>query len=269
MVPIVTLTSDYGEGSPHVAQLKGALLRRAPLATVVDITHSVRKFDPLEAVFHLRHIAPEFPDGTVHLLCVKVDCTRPLRLVKYRRQYFLGADHEAFGLLFEEPEPHLVFDLSEVRSEGHLPTFPEREWFVPAAAHLANGGAAEVLGRLAGPLEPGAWIPPRVEPRALVGRVLFIDHYGNAVTNITREVFEAVIGDRQFLIPMRSTRMDFRRISERYSDVGSGDNAAVFNSAGYLELAMNNQAAPGGNGGADALLGLFRDQDIRIEFADA
>lgn len=265
-MPIVTLTSDYGEGSPHIAQLKGALLSRAPQATPVDVTHSVRKFDPLEAVFHLRQIAPEFPDETIHLMCVKVACNRPLRLVKYRRQYYLGADNEAFGLLFDEGEPLLAFDLSEVRSERALPTFPEREWFVPAAAHLANGGAPELLGRVAPPLQPGAWIPPRVETDALIGRVLYIDHYGNAVTNITREVFERVVGERSFLIPMRSTRMDFRKVHAQYDDVGIGDSVALFNAAGYLELAMNNQSAPGGNGGADALLGLFRDQDVRIEF---
>lgn len=261
---IITLTSDYGTGSPHIAQLKGALLTRAPRATIIDVTHEVRKFDPGEAVFHLKQVAPSFPDETIHLLCVKASCNRPLRLVKHKRQYFLGADHEAFGLLFED-EP-LVFDLSEIRTSGSLPTFPELEWFVPAAAHLANGGAPELVGRLAPPLEPGVWVPPRAEHGALIGRVVYIDHFGNAVTNITRSLFDQVIGDREFVIPMRSTRMDFRRIHTHYDDVSSGESVALFNAAGFLELAMNNQAAPGGNGGADALLGLKRDQDVRIEF---
>ncbi len=264
-MPILTLTSDYGEGSPHIAQLKGAILSRASLATVVDVTHSIRKFDPLQAVFQLKQVAHEFPDNTVHMLCVKAACNRPLRLVKYRRQFYLGADHEAFGLLFEQGE-ELVFDLSEIRSEKPLPSFPEREWLVPAAVHLLNGGGPEVIGRLAPPLEPGTWVPPRIEKGALVGRVVVIDHFGNAVTNITQALFDSVVGEREFLIPMRSARMDIRKIHAQYRDVSSGDSVALFNAAGYLEIAMNNQSAPGGNGGADALLGLKPDQDIRIEF---
>lgn len=266
MVPTITLTSDYGQGSAHVAQLKGALLTRAPHANLVDISHSVRKFDAAEGVFLLNQVAWEFPDNTVHMLCVKAACERPLRLVKYRRQFFLGADHEAFGLLFE-PDEALVFDLSAVRSEGSLPTFPEREWFVPAAAMLASGGAPESIGRIAPPLEPGLVLPPQVEERVLIGRIVFIDHFGNAVTNISRALFEEIVGEREFIIPMRSSRMDIRRISLNYHDVAAGDGVALFNAAGWLEIGVNNHSAPGGNGGADALMGLRRDQNIRVEWS--
>ncbi len=260
---LITLTSDYGEGSPHTAQLKGALYQRAPLANVVDVSHSIRKYDVAEAVWVLKQVAEDFPDNSVHLLCVKAACDRPLRLVKYRRQFYLGADNEAFGLLFDQEAP-MVYDLSGVRSDGPLPTFPEREWFVPAAAHLVTGGAPESIGRMAPALEPKTLMPPRLEGRDLVGEVVFIDHFGNAVTNITREVFEAAVGAREFIIPMRSARMDIRRISTHYYEVAAGDALALFNASGLLEIAVNNHSAPGGNGGADTLLGLRREQSIRI-----
>ncbi len=260
---LITLTSDYGEGSPHVAQLKGAIYKRAPLAKVVDISHSIRKYDVAEAVWVLKQVAPEFPDNSVHLLCVKAACDRPLRLVKYRRQFYLGADNEAFGLLFDEEAP-MVYDLSGVRTEEPLPTFPEREWFVPAAAHLMTGGAPESIGRMAPALEPLNLLPPRLEGNELVGQIVFIDHFGNAVTNISRALFEEVVGEREFIIPMRSARMDIRRISTHYHEVAAGDAVALFNASGLLEIAINNHSAPGGNGGADTLLGLRREQDVRI-----
>ena len=264
---IITLTSDFGEGSHYTAALKGALLSRAGDAQIVDVSHNVRKFDVIEAAFLLRSVYPEFPKGTVHMICVQGANTpeTPHRLVTMHGQHFIGADTGVFRLL-SNSEPEGIFDFSGLSLDVDSPTFPEREVFVLAAAHLAKGGRADLIGRPAGALRN---VEPRrmsFEENTIVGHVAFIDHYGNVITNITREAFQKIGKNRPFEIHMRTPRMTIRQISEGYHDVAVGKELALFNHTDFLEIAVNNHSAPGGHGGADALLGLRRDQSVRIVF---
>ncbi len=266
---IATITSDFGEGSLYTAILKGALYQRVPDIRIVDVGHSVRKFDVVEAAFLLRSVYPEFPKGTVHLICVRSADTpeTPHRIMVLHGQYFIGADTGVFRLIADQ-EPEEVFDLSGLRYDVDAPTFPEREVFVLAAAHLARGGSADLIGRRVGELRPGS--PKRLahEGHTLIGHVHYIDHFGNVITNITKKAFKEFGKGRKFEIEMRTPRMGIRKVHDHYQDVLAGERVAVFNHAGLLEIAINNHSAPGGRGGADALLGLGRDHRIRIRFED-
>ena len=266
---IVTLTSDFGEGSHYTAILKGALWQRVPDVRIADISHSIRKFDVVEAAYLIRSVYREFPKGTIHLVCVQSAETpeAPHRLMQIHGHYFIGADTGVFRLIADR-EPDAVFDFSGLRLDVDAPTFPEREVFVPAAAHLARGGSPDVIGRLTGELRAGE--PRRVafEDKTLIGHVSFIDHFGNVITNIHRSVFKEFGKGRDFEIDMRTPRMGIREIHSGYQDVPAGERVAVFNHAGFLEIAINNHSAPGGRGGADTLLGLNRDHAIRVRFID-
>ncbi len=266
-MPIVTLTSDYGWSSYYSAILKGALLQRVPDVQVVDISHKVRKFDVVEAAFILRSVFQEFPQGTIHMICVRgaQSPETPHRLVLLGGHYFIGADTGVFRLL-SESKPEAVFDFSGLNLDVNAPTFPEREVFVPAAAHLARGGRAELIGRPAGELRE---VEPRrvsYEQDTLVGHVVFVDDYGDVITNITKKDFQTFGKGRPFEIQLRTSRMHIRTISEHYQEVQVGKEVALFNYAGLLEIAMNNHSAPGDRGGADALLGLNKGQIIRVKF---
>ena len=96
--------------------------------------------------------------------------------------------------------------------------------------------------------------------------MVYIDDYGNVITNISRTAFKEFGKGRPFEIQLRTSRMSIRKVSEHYEDVQVGKEVAVFNYAGLLEIAMNNHSAPGDRGGADALLGLKRDQVVRVQF---
>ena len=266
---ITTITSDFGEGSHYTAILKGALYQRVPDIKIVDVGHAIRKFDVVEAAFLLRSVYREFPKGTVHLICVRSAETpeTPHRIMVLHGQYFIGADTGVFRLIADQ-EPDDVFDLSGLRYDIDAPTFPEREVFVPAAAHFARGGTADLIGRRVGELRPGALKALANEGHTLIGHVHFIDHYGNVITTITKDDFKVFGKGRKFEIEMRTPRMGIRKIHNHYQDVPAGERVAVFNHAGLLEIAINNHSAPGGRGGADALLGLGRDHLIRIRFED-
>lgn len=266
---IITITSDFGEGSSYAAIIKGALYSRVENIQVVDISHSVRKFDVVEAAFILKTTFQEFPKGTVHMICVRSAETpeTPHRLVTINGHHFIGADTGVFRLLADR-QPDAVFDFSSLNLDVDSPTFPEREVFVLAAAHLARGGKPELIGRPAGNLREAEPRRLSFEGNTIIGHIVFIDDYGNVITNISKRAFQEFGRGRSFEIQMRTPRMTIRQIAQHYQEVTIGKEVAVFNYNGLLEIAVNNHSAPGGKGGADSLLGLKQDQILRVTFQD-
>ena len=240
---------------------------------MVDVSHTIRKFVVVEAAYVLDSVVPEFPAGTVHIVAVRScgSADHPHRVIKYDGQYFIAADTGIFSVLFDKV-PEGIYDLSTLAQDVDMPTFPERQYFVPAAAHLSRGGIPEVIGRPIKELVPAERLrPSMVDDNTLSGHVVHIDGYGNVVTNITKSVFKEFGKGREFFIEMRSSRMVIRKIHTHYHEVVAGDRVAVFNSRGFLEIAINNHAVSDAisrtGGGADQLLGITMGQSIRIQFA--
>lgn len=267
-MPIITLTSDYGPERFYAGIVRGALLAAVPDANVVDLTHDVRKFSPNDAALILRSSVKHFPKGTIHIIAVSTEATpeNPHRIVRIEDQYFIGADSGTFHLIFGK-EPDAVFDLSNMMADFDYPTFPERSLFVPAAAHLARGGIPELLGRPASLVNSKNLLKPVYADHVLTGHVIYVDGYGNCITDIDKKLFKDVGTDRSFVIVMRSSRSDIRKIHNSYSEVPIGESVAVFNHLGLLEIAINSGAPTSGNVGASGLLGIKLDDVLRIEFA--
>ncbi len=268
-MPIITLTSDYGPERFYAGILRGALAALSPDATVVDLSHDVRKFSSVDAALLLKSCVKHFPKGTVHIIAVMSEATveHPHRIARIEDQYFVGADSGVFHLIFGK-QPDAVYDLSNMMADFDYPTFPERSIFVPAAAHLSKGGIPELLGRPAAIAEPKSILHPVFENRVLTGHVIHIDGFGNCITDITKRRFKDVGTDRGFVIVMRSSRSDIRKICENYSDVPVGESVAVFNHLGFLEIAIYKGAPGSANGGASSMLGIKLDDVIRIEFSE-
>lgn len=266
-MPIVTFTTDFGAESSDLALLKGAILREVPGAQLIDITHSVRKFDIVEAAFHVRKVLPHFPPGTVHVVGVRSAATAdaPHRVVTMQKNHVIAADTGLFSLIGEAER---IVDLAPAANRQSTATFPELTCFVPAAIHLAKGGAIGHLGPDAASVMEAKAKVPRLLEDSIIGEVIYVDGYGNAITNISREVLEAAAGSKPITIRLRSTRMEIKRIHNAYADVPVGERVAVFNHMGLLEIAMNNHQVPGGHGGADSLLGLSRGTAIRITIGE-
>ena len=263
----ITLISDFGSDSVYVGLLKGSILKRMPEAQIIDLTHDVRKFDPVHAAFVLQAAKDAFPKGTVHIIGVNAVETpdHPHRIVKMQGQFFIGADTGIFQLMGGK-KPDAVFDLSGVQTDEDLPTFPERSLFVPAATHLAKGGIPEMLGRPAALATQAENVRPVVEGNALVGHVRHVDGRGNCITDIDQSLFREAGKGRSFFIDMRRARSDIRAISRTYVDGIQGEPVAVFNSMGLLEIAICMGGSGSGYGGAAELLGLKFGDPVRIEF---
>lgn len=261
---IITLTTDMGLKDHYVAVVKGAIYSQVPDARIVDISHSITPFDNAQAAFVLRHAYPEFPRGTVHLIGVNPEASgnTPHLVVRHDGQYFIGADNGIFPLIFDS-KPHEAFELTMKLDDDHA-TFPLKSVFVKAAAHLLKGGTAEVIGRRTVNIREMMGFRPAMDTLSIRGAVIYIDSYGNVVTNITRPMFQDLVKGQPYRITFGRHSYDITAISKAYGDVPQGERLAFFGSTGHLEIAVN-KGVDGMGGGAAGLLGLRVNDPVRVE----
>jgi len=258
---IITLLSDFGYQDNYAAVAKGLLLRELPAARLVDLSHNVEPYHLLECSYLLKTSCAHFPPGTVHLSLFNILHHRPAEILILERngQYIVSADNGLLPLAFEDL-PDEVHRCPQTASSY-------MEWMQFTALMLR--GLQETGFRLeAFPLHTvarkGAHVEPLQKQDDIECQVIHIDYYGNVVVNITRSRFDEIRNGRSFTI--RVVRETLSLISEDYADVPQGRALCRFNSAGYLEIAVNQ-------GNAARLLGLRLHQEkmiyyqhVKIEF---
>ncbi|PKR80973.1 hypothetical protein CW751_07350 [Brumimicrobium salinarum] len=271
---IVTLTTDMGLSDYYVASLKGSVLSVVPSAQIVDISHVVRPFKVTEAAYLLKNCMLDFPEGTIHIIGVDaeplINFSQPEEsvyptIVKYKGQYFVGADNGFFSLLIGNDKFEGIWRLDDVLSRPELMNFPTKNILVPAACKLLQGVAVDQFCSAVENFRKAIPLSPVIDGNTLKGSVSYIDHYGNLITNITKTDFERVGKQIPFVIYFRQKEYYIDKISLGYNEVPPGEKVALFNDAGFLEIAIN-KGTPENGGGADSLFGLRVGDIIRIEF---
>ena len=258
IMAIITLTSDWGSKDHYTAAVKGKILSRLPDATIVDISHNIPSFEIEQAAFVLKNAYPNFPKGTVHILGINTEESDKFAhtVVEIEGQFIIGTDNGIFSLLFDT-KPEKIIELT-ITQESDSFTFSTRDRFVKAAVHLAQGKKIEELGEQKENIVEKILFKPVIEQDVIKGHVMYIDSYENIITNITEPVFNETRQNRKFNIIFRS--YEIKKISRSYTDVAPGEILALFDSNGYLEIAMNQ-------GNAAGLLGLDYKDMVRIEFS--
>ncbi len=273
---IITLTTDYGLKDPYVGAVKGAIFKQLPNVNVVDISHHITPFHIAEAAYIIQNSYITFPEGTIHIIGVDAEHTPENRhvAVLLNGHYFICADNGVLCLIMNKLRPEKMVEINiHDRIESN---FTMLDAFVQTACHIARGGTLEVIGKPVTYLQRIAGIFPQVSDQHLYihGQVIYIDNYGNSVTNITRETFEKVGKGRAFVLSARSER--YKQIHERYSDIVNfevnpeqrdvdGKGLCIFNSAGYIEIATY-KSNPLTVGSASSLFGLRIDTPVIINF---
>lgn len=255
-MPLATLTTDFGTKDFYVGALKGALLRQLPDLQLIDITHEVPPFDIVHGAFVLANIWREFPEGTLHLIGVNCVYQPDYRFVATRREghYFLAPDNGLLSLLFSSIDPADLRNLPVDPAEH----FAVKQAFAQATAHLLGGQSFETLGEHAAPLLERISIQPVITPTHIRGTVIHVDNFDNVVLNIRKEVFENAVNGRSFSLYFK--RNDpIVTLSGNYCDVPVGEQLCLFNTAGYLEIAVNM-------GRAATLLGLKVEDVVEVVF---
>ena len=273
---IITLTTDFGHKDHFVGTIKGTIYRELEDARIVDISHSISPFNIQECAYILKNSYKTFPEGTIHIVGVDSDPTPENQhiAVLLDNHYFIAANNGVIGLITSEIVPDKVVEIqipNPIKS-----SFPVLDVFVQVACHIARGGTLEVVGRPFDQLTDLKEFSPRISDNgnSIIGSVIYIDNYGNVVTNIQKKMFETHRKSRNFILNARNKKI--REIHNQYSDIinfdldktqrkGPGDMLALFNSAGYIELAIYKSDL-NTVGGASTLLGLDYRDTIIVDF---
>ena len=240
MSPIVTLTTDFGMGSPYVAQMKGVILSICREVDLIDITHAIAPQCVREGAVVLADTTPRFPPGTIHVAVVDpgVGTSRRLVYAEIGGQRYLAPDNGLLTLLTRRTLPERLVAL-ENRAYW-LPqtsrTFHGRDILAPVAAHLARSIDAFDLGPQVDTLVTLDWAQPVKSGADIRGEVLYVDSFGNLITNISRDDV-ASLGDLARVAVECGARTIFGLVST-YGAALTGETIALFDSQSRLEIAV-------------------------------
>ena len=245
---LITLLTDFGTADYFVAAMKGVILSICADTPIVDITHEIAPQDIHSAAFTILAVYKSFPAQTIHLAVVdpEVGSARRPILASCDNQFFLGPDNGTFSYIFERQPPAQVIHIQN--EEYFRPqvsaSFHGRDVFAAVAAAVAQG---------AEPLQFGEEITDWVQLESLTplvrddgtiqARIIHIDRYGNCVTNLTPADLPDGMSDRGLRLSINGTEIDsMRRFFAEESD-SSNDLFAIWGSAGFLEVSIQNGSA--------------------------
>ena len=243
-MPLLTLTSDIGNQDYLVGAVKAQLLQVNPDFNIVDITHNIAPFNSPQAAYVCRSALKNFPDYTYHIILVNLFETRPeqLLLAFHNNQYLLCADNGLITMILEE-KPEIVVGIP-LDKKADRNTIYCSITMGKIIKQLSEGIALEKIGIADVEYMQKNPLRPTLGENWIEGQIIFIDNFENVVVNITQQQFEDNRKGRSYRIAFKANDY-IDRISETYADVPEGNKLALFNSAGYLEIAMNKGNAAG------------------------
>jgi len=272
-MPIITLTTDFGQKDPDLAYLKSQILQLIPDARLVDISHDILPFDPDEAIYIIKNSLKKFPERSIHIVGVEsaVNSDQNPVLIRSRGQFYLGKDNGILTTALEDPNM-LVYALNIEEDDSFMTVQ------LKTAQLLSQGVSPSELGEIMDDYKRLSLSKPLVkydeatgEVALIAPKVIYTDHYGNAVFNLLRQDFLQWQKNRPFKIKVSHYVMD--RILSSYNDAllhqdqmvtVEGHMFAHFNRFDHFEIFIyksNRQT-----GGANTLLGLDKNKTVHIVF---
>ena len=272
---LITLTTDFGTKDHFVGAVKGAIYSELADAKIVDITHEISPFNITETAYILKNSYKSFPDGTIHIVGVDSELREDNKHIALEldNHFFICPDNGLISMIASEINPKKIVEINiHDRVES---SFPVLDVFVQVACFIARGGNLSVIGKEITSYKKMVEIQPKVNQTQtqIVGGVIYIDNYGNVTSNISKKMFQEIGKGRAFKITV--TRYSFSKIFNKYNEIIGGNSKdirqfdgtklAIFNSAGFLEIAIYRSNLKT-VGGASTLLGLAYRDPIIIEF---
>ena len=273
---IITLTTDYGNKDYSVSSLKAKLISNIDNVRIVDISHDISPFNLSEAGYVLEGAYRDFPKGTIHILSVDSELTPENKhiAIMYEGNFFIGANNGVFSLIFKDKKPNQIVEINLHNNYNN--NISADELFVKVASHINRSGPLNVVGTEIKKIKEITNLRPVInkEINQILGSVIYIDNYGNVVTNITEKLFKEISKTRSFTINARNVK--FSKIYKNYSDAidfslekkdreEDGKKIAIFNNLGYLQLSIY-RSNPQTVGSASTLFGLNYRDVISVQF---
>jgi S-adenosylmethionine hydrolase len=277
-MPIITLTTDFGEKDHFAGAVKGAIYSELDDVKIVDISHGVSPFHIMETAYIIQNAYSSFPPGTIHIIGIDSELNPENKhiAVLLNGHYFICANNGIISMLANEIKPKKIVEINI--HDRIITNFPVLDVFVKVACHIARGGTLEVIGKKIDTIKEIRGIRPSInqEGNQIMGSVIYIDNYGNVITNITKSKFEKVSKGRPFKITSRTA--SFSSVHSHYSDAinfdsppgkrdEDGKKIALWNSSNYLELSIY-KSNPATVGSANSLFGLEYRDTVTVNFSN-
>ena len=256
---IITLTTDFGQGSRYVAAMKGVILSINPRAQIVDVSHSIPPHDIRAGAVTLAESARWFPPETIHIAVVDpgVGSDRRILYARIGTQQFIAPDNGLLSRLasYEKPSMMVSVEVPEFWLTNVSATFHGRDIMAPVAARLSLGLDPQQLGRTVEQLVELPWAEVQQVANRIEGEVVEVDSFGNLVTNITEEMLHGIPADEAVIISCEEH--ETQGIFATYSDQPTMTFMAHVGSTGRLELAVVDE-------NASAMLGVRVGAPVRV-----
>jgi len=235
----IALLTDFGLGDNFVGVMKGVIYQINPEAKIIDICHQIESHNIIEAAFLLKSSYLYFSEGTIFLIVVDpgVGTGRKALIVETRKYLFVAPDNGILSFLAEGDIRKII----QIANEEYFlkpvsRTFHGRDIFAPVAAHLSRGEKGENFGPTIKEIKKLNFPEPEVKNNRLVGEVIYVDHFGNLITNIDQDAFLRFIGSTKFQIVIGKLKIS--QISSSYEDGRNGSPIAIFGSFNNLEISF-------------------------------
>lgn len=236
---MITLTTDFGLKDPYVAEMKGAIYLINPKAAIVDVSHLVDKYSVRMGAFILVSAVPYFPKSTVHVAVVDpgVGTERRAILIQTKQNFLVGPDNGVLMLAAQVQGIKHIYELTnpELMLKQVSHTFHGRDIFAPAAAYLEKGVKPQEFGpEITDPVTP-KFVSVETKNGALLGEVLYVDSFGNVITNIT----PAELKDAKAIkVALHHVTLELP-FSKAYGELQPREPLGLVGSHGFVELALN------------------------------
>jgi S-adenosylmethionine hydrolase len=261
---IIALLTDFRWQNWYLGVMKGVILGINPSARIIDLCHDISSQDVREGSFVLGNSFEYFPEGTVFLCVVDpgVGGDRKNIIVETEKYYFVGPDNGILSTVFEKGQARKVYEIKEGKYTLplHGSTFLGRDVFAPIATYLSLGVQPSDMGSELNSVLTVPALKPHINKKAEIsGRAVFVDTFGNIITNVSEEFIREAAGGNPDWDTM-TIRVSGKRIKgvKRYYEQGKTDKLmALIDSWGFLELAVNR-------GNAFNLLGLTEKKSLEI-----
>jgi len=218
-MPIITLTTDFGTKDHFVGAVKGSIYSELKEVRIVDIAHDITPFSITETAYILKNAYKNFPAGTIHIVGVDSEISvenKPIA-IEMDEQFFICCDNGILSMITNEINPDKIVEITIQEPEDDKLTI--LGMFIKVACHIARGGTLEVIGKRIDDIKKIYEIQPQVnaENNQIVGSIIYIDNFGNVISNISKSTFQNIGKGRPFEIIARNYK--FVKIYEKYNDI--------------------------------------------------
>jgi len=236
---LIALLTDFGTDDNFVGVMKGVIYNINPEARIVDLCHNIKPQNVREAMFLLSYSYKYFPEKTIFAVVVDpgVGSNRKILVVKTKKYFFVAPDNGVLSFLSKNEIEKII----NVKEEKYFlkplsNTFHGRDIFSPVSAYISKGERIENFGNEIKNIKSIKLPEPIIRKNSLIGEVIYIDRFGNLITNIDRKTFEGFVKNHKFEIQIKNQKI--KRISSSYTESKNKKPIAIFNSFDKIEISI-------------------------------